>query len=286
MLVTRWSKGSAVLAAGVLIASAAVLPSSAQMRSRWGWGGGGRRGFPAEFSFVGPQDTAAGRVVKGAPFQAEVVSQTVQELPDGNRISRQFTGLLARDSEGRTRREMVLEHIGPLAASGQPPRLVFITDPVAQKSYALDQGRKIAWELPYREHREMLTEPNQQSPRRGQRRPGGALAQATVQTESLGQKMIEGVLAEGTRLTRTIPAGAVGNEKPIVITTERWYSPQLQTVVLQIRSDPRFGTSTYQLTHISLGEPPAELFTVPSDYRWERGRRRMGRLRQPGGEPG
>jgi hypothetical protein len=85
-------------------------------------------------------------------------------------------------------------------------------------------------------------------------------------TESLGNETIEGVDCEGTRSTLTIPAGQIGNELPIVITSERWYSPKLQTVVLSKRHDPRIGDTTFKLVGISQSEPPASLFQVPADY--------------------
>ena len=84
--------------------------------------------------------------------------------------------------------------------------------------------------------------------------------------EQLGKQTIEGVEAEGTRATTTIPAGEIGNERPIVITSERWYSPELQTVVMTRRSDPRQGETTYRLTNINRSEPPRSLFEVPADY--------------------
>ena len=87
-----------------------------------------------------------------------------------------------------------------------------------------------------------------------------------VKTQSLGQQEIEGVQAEGTRTTRTIAAGAIGNEQPIEIVSESWYSRDLQTVVLSRHDDPQIGQTTYRLTNISRTEPPASLFEVPSNY--------------------
>jgi hypothetical protein len=84
--------------------------------------------------------------------------------------------------------------------------------------------------------------------------------------ESLGKQMIEGVEAEGTRYTTTIAAGEIGNEAPIIITSETWYSPELQTVVMSKHSDPRMGENTYRLTNINRSEPPHSLFELPSDY--------------------
>jgi len=85
-------------------------------------------------------------------------------------------------------------------------------------------------------------------------------------TESLGTETIEGLECTGTRTTMTIPAGQIGNDLPIVITSERWYSPKLQTVVLTKRHDPRTGDATFKLQGIDLSEPPASLFQVPADY--------------------
>jgi len=85
-------------------------------------------------------------------------------------------------------------------------------------------------------------------------------------TESLGRQNIEGVEADGTRGKITIPAGEIGNERAIEIIDERWYSPELQTVVMTRHNDPRFGESTYRLTNISRSEPAKSLFDVPSDY--------------------
>jgi hypothetical protein len=85
-------------------------------------------------------------------------------------------------------------------------------------------------------------------------------------TETLAARTIEGVRAEGTRATTTIPADAIGNELPIVITSEEWTSPDLHVLVLTRHNDPRSGESTYRLVNIVRAEPDASLFQVPSDY--------------------
>jgi hypothetical protein len=89
---------------------------------------------------------------------------------------------------------------------------------------------------------------------------------AKPETEPLGKRNIEGIEAEGTRSILTIPAGQIGNEQPIQIVSERWYSPELETVILSKHSDPRFAETTYRLTGISRSEPAKSLFEVPSDY--------------------
>jgi hypothetical protein len=84
--------------------------------------------------------------------------------------------------------------------------------------------------------------------------------------ESLGTQTIEGVNAEGTRATLTIPAGEVGNTLPIEVVDETWYSPELQIPVLTKHRDPRSAETTYRLTNINRGEPDRSLFEVPADY--------------------
>jgi hypothetical protein len=84
--------------------------------------------------------------------------------------------------------------------------------------------------------------------------------------ESLGKQIIEGVEAEGTRFTTTIPAGEIGNEQTIESFFESWFSPELQTVIMSKQSDPRTGENTYRLTNINRAEQPRSLFEVPADY--------------------
>jgi hypothetical protein len=84
--------------------------------------------------------------------------------------------------------------------------------------------------------------------------------------EDLGEQVLEGLLVKGTRLTDTIPAGTIGNDRPIDIVTERWYSEDIDAMVLQRFSDPRFGETTYTLVNVARGEPSPDLFEVPQGY--------------------
>jgi hypothetical protein len=94
-----------------------------------------------------------------------------------------------------------------------------------------------------------------------------AAGDANMKTESLGTKVIDGVVAEGTRTVRTIPAGEIGNERPIEIVSESWYSNELKTLIYSKRSDPRSGEMIYSLTRISRAEPDGSLFAVPADFK-------------------
>jgi len=280
----------------------------------------GKPGSGDNFVFVSSEMSFGGKTVKGAPYSAQSVTETVQTLADGNRIVRKNTASVYRDGEGRTRRDQTLGAIGPFGVQGDPPQTFFINDPVAGINYILDPRSRIArklaqprWELEQKSGgvRAIVTT---QAPKDSRgvslskvpmdeyvassgspganvvtvRRSGsqsfiydnpapGAIGEAPqvfhysndaadAKTESLGKQTVEGVEAEGKRTTTTIPAGKIGNEQPIQIVSERWYSPELQTVVMTRRSDPRFGETTFRLTNINRGEPARSLFEVPADY--------------------
>ncbi|MCA1563549.1 MAG: hypothetical protein LC804_25950 [Acidobacteria bacterium] len=93
-----------------------------------------------------------------------------------------------------------------------------------------------------------------------------AAGEGTTTREELGQQMIEGLMATGTRTTRVIAAGAIGNDQPVRIVSEQWFSPDLEVLVLIRHSDPRSGETTYRLSNIVRAEPERSLFEVPADY--------------------
>lgn len=256
---------------------------------------------PQTFEYMATQSFSFdGAVVKNAPYSAEAVTETTQRLADGNRIARKTNATLYRDSEGRTRREEALGvgAIGPWASSGEPSQSVFINDPVSKTNLVLDTKTKTVRKMssPDQGFAKLKAELSQVETRaKGGAMttvhlegPGAAVgwtAAAPIhvdaveaklraemdlknssQKESLGTQMIEGVQAEGTRTTLTIPAGAIGNDLPIQVVSERWYSPELQTVVMTKHSDPRMGDTVYRLTNINRNEPASSLFQAPADY--------------------
>ena len=95
--------------------------------------------------------------------------------------------------------------------------------------------------------------------------PAGWIAQ-DAKEESLGQKVVEGVMADGKRVTTVLPAGAIGNQQPITVLTEQWFSPDLEILVMTRHTDPRTGDTAYTVTNIVRAEPQATLFDVPADY--------------------
>lgn len=234
----------------------------------------------------------SGKVVKGAPYSAQVTTEYTQTLADGNTIHNTQTGAMYRDSEGRTRHEQPLGPIGPLPAPSNVSPPVFINDPVAGVNYVLNAENKTAQKLPVPKLEgtasstgamgfSVSTSSLSASAAGG---TGGGMVMAQqvaggdspeIKHEPLGTKTIEGVQAEGTRTVLTIPAGQIGNASAIETVSERWYSSQLQTVVLSTNSDPRMGETTYRLTNINLGEPPHALFEVPADYKIVDGPQKM-----------
>ena len=274
------------------------------------------------FVFVSTELSFDGKVVKGAPYSAQAVTESVQALADGNRIVHKTTAQVYRDSEGRTRRDQTLGSIGPYSTAGDPPQTAFINDPVAGVNYILDPRNKTARKLARLEWRVIGDKesagqslpPPPPAPAAGQDEralkeavergfvlttpapPGGPEVQFYMQsskdeakTEKLEPRTIEGVQAQGSRTTVTIPAGEQGNELPIQIVSERWYSPELQVVLMTTHSDPRFGQTTYRLTNVQRAEPASTLFQVPSDYTVKEGPgvgvRTMRRERRPADAP-
>jgi hypothetical protein len=237
-------------------------------------------GGPGDFAFVRPEFGLAGRVVTGAPYSAQAVTQFNQTLADGNHIQKTTTASVARDSQGRTRSERSLAAIGALAGSGNASKAVFINDPVAGMGYMLDANHKTVRQMPAMAGRHRAA-PDQgaASGTFGQSQANGSArgfikqqSKADVKNDDLGTQVIEGLAVQGKRKTKTILAAQAASERDIEIITETWYSPDLQMVVMSKTSDPRFGDSVYKLTNISRAEPDPALFTVPSDYQVQQGR--------------
>jgi hypothetical protein len=208
--------------------------------------------------------------VTGAPFTAQATTEITQTLADGNQIDNKETATVARDSAGRTRRDGTISRIGLLAAEGIAPEIVRIVDPVAGASYVLDVNAKTAVQMGRHLRADVAMKDGGPPPFLSKFRDGDS-SKSQRTTESLGNQVMAGVNAEGTRTTETIPAGAIGNQKPIVIVSERWYSPDLQETIYSKRTDPRFGTTIYQLANISRQEPDPSLFQVPADYTIKQG---------------
>jgi hypothetical protein len=249
--------------------------------------------------FISSEMNFNGKAVTNAPYSAEAVTETTQRLADGNRISHKSTATMYRDSEGRTRREDSIGAIGPWANANEPLRTVFINDPVAGTNLILEPHRKTARKMKAPAFKttggKMVMEHGGVAASAGQVQirsrsvqvndgapvedvivhaipampglPGMAMpVEKDAKRESLGKQVMEGVAVEGTRTVMTIAAGAMGNDLPIEIVSERWYSPELQAVVMSRTNDPRMGETVYRLSNIRREEPARNLFEAPPDY--------------------
>ncbi|MFO1302567.1 MAG: hypothetical protein U1F54_02485 [Burkholderiales bacterium] len=278
-------------------------------------------GLPASPAFIANEFGHPREIVKNAPYTAEAISESVQTLPDGNRIVRKSTTLLARDTAGRTRQE---RKDGGRAG-------VYLYDPMDGRTIVLNERTRTAIPIPRAPSPpeppmppvgavppvppvppvggpggpgvagSVDVQPGRVVVRRNRGPEGGGkgddvqvevvrvtrgdadgamppppplppltlplLPRGKGETKSLGTREFDGIKAEGTMTTHTIPAGQIGNEKPIVVTSERWFSPDLFIVVYAKTSDPRAGETVYRVTNVKRGEPPADLFKVPADYR-------------------
>lgn len=229
-------------------------------------------GGPRGRGFGGPGGRGPGmrddRPVTGAPYAAARVSTEQQTLANGTVISRQEQSLIYRDGQGRMRTEITPE-AGTQRAGSQrtgsrnsAPRIT-ITDPVAGVFRELDVQNKTSIETPM---------PRRGNPRANQTpRPNPSPranppSDPNLKEESLGTQFMNGVNATGRRITRTIPAGTIGNSQTIQTVEERWVSEDLKVPVMVRFTDPRSGTRTETLNVTSRAEPDPTLFQAPVGF--------------------
>lgn len=234
-------------------------------------GGRGRMGFdatPGPGGEFGPGVLRSG--VKNAPFTADVVTESSHTLADGNRIRQTVNSKVYRDSEGRTRREQTV-NLNGLSPNSSPQPMVFINDPVTGVNYSLNTKERSGFKSVRSGEGRGGSPRMSMPPDAGVRGPGGmgrrGASDPNFKTESLGRQSIEGIQAEGRRTTMTIPAGQAGNELPIHIVNESWYSAELQTTLLSKHSDPRNGETVTRVINISRSEPSRILFEAPADFK-------------------
>jgi TonB family protein len=332
---------------------------------------GSQQGGDNLFQFFSQEMSFDNRLVTGAPFSADIISETIQMLPDGNRIVQRIEGRIYRDSHGRTRNERIFQ----MGGTSEQKQTIAIYDSVSGMRYTLDPETRIAHKAnsylrlaplkppppptpvppsasasvetpkkisvsggvlqgtaikkvqpPYppiakaarasgpvqvqiligetgevidatvmaghpllrdaalQAARQWVFKPTELSGvavkvqgvltfifNLGDEEPSQpAIARSipkyTTNTEQLAKQMVEGVECEGVRAITTMPAGAIGNERPIETVNETWFSQELKITILSKRSDPRFGETTYRVTNISRSEPDAALFQIPSEY--------------------
>jgi hypothetical protein len=206
-----------------------------------------------EFAFNGTV------VVQGAPFSAVGIKETTQILSDGRSLVRRRTTSIYRDSEGRTRSEW-----GNATKAEGVARVPIIYDAVTGEIYFLNHPNRRATRFP-----SSITDATPRlariiTPQSPPEKIANVLGEVI---EPLGTKMIEGVEAEGVRVTTTIRGTETSGQLPAKVIYERWYSQALRRNVLIKCTDPRFGEAVYRLTKIDRTEPKRELFVIPAEYK-------------------
>jgi hypothetical protein len=220
----------------------------------------------------------------GAPYSAVGTTEVIQTLADGNRIVHTNTSRYYRDSSGRVRTELSLSAVGPFTLE-ESNLVVMINDPVARQRFVLHPEQKRAEILPFAVATVMTSSSNSKQganstdprsadapipttlpPLPAWRCAPGASSDPAM-TVSLGQKTLAGLTASGTRAEYTIPAGQIGNEQPITVTSEQWVSEELGVTLSSTRHDPMVGDTQFHLAQVERAEPDPSLFVLPPDYK-------------------
>jgi hypothetical protein len=225
-----------------------------------------------EWLMSGELGRRAGKPVTGVPFSAQVTVESTRTLPNGVHITETATGALYRDSLGRIRRDKPRDGDTEIATIDDPVagvqyRLHLFQHTVAKISYS--DIEHVNRELQERRVAEEAEQKAQQSEKArseamSQEKKRGAISEP--KTESLAAQTIDGIQVKGTRVTRTVAAGAMGNDKEFDVVQETWYSPALQMVVMFKMNNPARGDMTMKLANINQGEPQHSLFEPPSDF--------------------
>lgn len=244
---------------------------------------------PGSVTLSGPVGLQ-GPAVTGRPMSATENRRTLQTLGDGTRIERREVSRYYRDTDGRTRVESENgEHVtisdmskGSTTELNTSARTSRQTGFVRAFSFS---GNTDKLEIPAEisagvigavrgEVNRALGGLSAITPEVGTAfsivRPleatAGPRLSGEPKKEDLGIRNVNGVLAEGTRTTITIPVGEIGNDRPINIVNERWFSQEIGLLVKSVNSDPRFGETTFELTNIQRAAQDASLFQVPAGY--------------------
>lgn len=214
------------------------------------------------------------------PYTAEYKATTVQTLANGTTITRESSSVRARGAQNR----FYTAETQPSRAGEPPITLFHISDPVAgtETRWNLPGEKAFVYVLPPAEERHgcwksesgnnswgfPLT-PEQRAAENGTQVKEPVVLRPQSQhpkTESLGTDVIQGLTVRGTRVTFTTPIGEVGNDQPLVRTTENWQSEEYGITVRSISDDPRQGKTTRELISFTPGEPDPTLFQPPQGY--------------------
>jgi len=255
----------AMLLAGVALVVGAQGPPPP---GRFGGGRGPGPGGPMAgvFEFGGLMGGFGGKVVTGKPILAKITIAHTEILPD-NTITNTSTGTFARDADGSIFRGLKFAAIGPWATSGRAQEFAYIRNVTQGTQYVVNVTKGTYRDFPIRDRKP--------SHDRKKDRSNASNANNETVTDNPSGSYIDPATnthypVEYRKVTRTIPAGRIGNLNAIVITSERWYSTALDLLLEDTHTDPRFGTTTYRLSNIGQS-PSASLFTPDPSFKHTQG---------------
>jgi hypothetical protein len=207
------------------------------------------------------------------PLTATEVYRSTQVLADGTRVDHTDTSIFYRDYRGRMRTESQ----GAIAIFDPDAGLSYLMR-TSNKTYSQSAiGNPNAWTWVSAAGSDASVRPS--AARQAPGDPAAAMAQrrfglpaSPPVTETLPQRTVNGIPANGSRVTITIPKGALGNDRDMKVVSERWYSDELKVLVKSVNSDPRYGVTTYDLTQVIQGAPDPSLFHVPADFKLQSSR--------------
>jgi hypothetical protein len=193
--------------------------------------------------------------VTGKPFSGRDSIEWTRTLEDGSVVTTHLTAIVARDSQGRIRRERTTFVPADSNEQSKPMEMI-ILDPLEHTRTTCSIASRQCTVTDYSTALKFTPV------------PAGPLdnGKRHLTRESLGTDTVDDLNVVGTRETLTINAGVIGNNQPVVTTREFWYSSDLEINLSVTRKDPREGTQVIQLIDLSRDEPDPSLFQIPSDF--------------------
>ena len=205
-----------------------------------------------------------GETVPNAPYSAERRFTSIDKSADGT-INRSQSGESeARDSQGRTysagERHWTYKEAGKSVLKSEI--LYRLHDPVANTDTQWDTTSKEVKFIHWSQALANQDPANASCPVC----PEGPMGDPGDGIEKLGLKTIEGVVAEGTRSSYTVPATKGHPDLPLMVTHESWYCPELKIIIRETNDDPRSGQMRNELVNIVRGKPEVNKYNPPADY--------------------
>lgn len=225
------------------------------------------------------QATTAPAKSKGVPpkfqvYTAEFKGTLVQTLANGTAVTSESFTTQARDSQGRSVMATTQQQEEQASFT-----TVHVDDPVTgtQMDWSSDRKKVTIVKLPPTDERHgcwssaatHLTihyNPKSWSVKAISPAPPGSSGQDMTVYEDLGVLTILSIEAHGRRSTETTPAGAAGNDQPLITITENWTADGYPFQLRNTMDDPSHGREERELVKLDRGEPDPALFQPPEGY--------------------